>query len=409
VIDRDGHSVYECKKGDQYIVDQKRTNGHTAMVRCACWDPKSKEKFISCSDDGTIRLWDINYVVKNKNVITLKNSHAKKTGCTYCMYARDGNMIFGSGQDGSIQAWDTRKMFVNTALKNLTAHAGNEISCLCANHDGTTLVSRGMDDTVKQWDCRNFKTPVNTTGNLLSYYSSTTCSFSPDEKLIVTGTSAMKDGSSGGELLFLERDTLNIAHRINFGAKSVITSLWHSKINQILVGLSDGNVKVLFDPEKSNKGATLCIGKIKKRRYDPSDELITPKIITPHALRMYKEKREDGIRKTKRKNRADPVLSHKPAAPLAGLSSTGGRIKEGMSLTEFVVKNIALDKQDKQNPREALLKHAKEAEENPFWITPAYSKSQPNPIFKENAESDEEEEPEQGVFQGTSTKKQKTE
>merc|ERR1712013_226695 len=302
-------------------------------------------------------------------------------------------MILGAGQDGSIQAWDTRKMFVNTALKNMTAHGGNEITCLCVSHDNETLISRGMDDTVKQWDRRNFKQPVNVARDLLTYYGSTSCFFSPDEKLIITGTSAKKDNSTEGELIFMERDTLKVAHRIGFGEKkSVISSLWHPKINQIVCGLSDGSIKVLFDPTKSNKGATLCIGKIKMRRYDPSDDILQPKIITPHSLRMYKEKRHDSIRKTRRQNRADPVLSHKPEAPLGGLSSTGGRIKEGMSLTEFVVKNIALDKQDKQNPREALLKHAEEAEKNPFWITPAYSKNQPKPIFKEKDSDDEEEE-----------------
>ena len=38
---------------------------------------------------------------------------------------------------------------------------------------------------------------------------------------------------------------------------------------------------------------------------------------------------------------------------------SGGRIREGMSLSGFVVKQIALSKVDDSNPREAILRHAK--------------------------------------------------
>lgn len=79
-----------------------------------------------------------------------------------------------------------------------------------------------------------------------------------------------------------------------------------------------------------------------------------------------------------------------------------------MSLTGFVVKNIALAKKDDKNPREAILKHAKAAAEDPYWITPAYSKSQPHQIFKEGSDDEKEEEEETGVF-ASASKRQKTE
>lgn len=53
----------------------------------------------------------------------------------------------------------------------------------------------------------------------------------------------------------------------------------------------------------------------------------------------------------------------------------GGRVgTHGGTLSSYIVKNIALDKTDDSNPREAILRHAKEAEENPYWVAPAYSK-----------------------------------
>jgi len=391
VLDRDGHQVYECKKGDQYIVDMRNTKGHISMVRNCCWDPKDRNMFISSGDDGTIRLWDINTVRKNKQVIAVKNMQSRKTGCTYCTFNHDGKLILGAGQDGSIQGWDTRKMFVNTTIKIPNAHMnGSETSCLCLAHDNRTLISRGGDDTVKQWDIRNSKKPVATAIGLTSFYATTTCSFSPDEKLVITGTSTKKEGE--GKLLFLERDTMNIVSEVMFGTGvSVVASLWHPKLNQIVVGLSDGNVRVLFDPSKSRNGATLCVGKVKHKRVDLGEELIKPQIINPHSLRMYREKKTDTIKKTKAKMRADPIASHKPEAPMGTGPGAGGRLKQGMSLTGFVVRNIALAKKDDTNPREALLKHAKEAEENPYWISPAYSNTQPEKIFKEESDTDEDE------------------
>lgn len=57
------------------------------------------------------------------------------------------------------------------------------------------------------------------------------------------------------------------------------------------------------------------------------------------------------------------------------LLGRGGRVgTHGGTLSSYIVKNIALDKTDDSNPREAILRHAKEAEENPYWVAPAYSK-----------------------------------
>lgn len=41
------------------------------------------------------------------------------------------------------------------------------------------------------------------------------------------------------------------------------------------------------------------------------------------------------------------------------------------------------------DPREALLSHAKEAESDPMWVTPAYAKTQPKHLFmKEDLRQD---------------------
>eukprot|EP00794_Sanderia_malayensis_P015144 gene15144-16701_t len=385
VFDRDGHEVYECKKGDQYIVDMKNTKGHVSMLNGACWDPKDANYFMTCADDGTVRLWDINDVRRNKTVIKTKTQQGKKTPATTCTFNNDGKIIVAAGQDGSIQAWDTRKPFVHTAFCNRQAHGnGTSTSCLTFAYDGLEFASRGGDDTVKLWDFRNFKKPVNVATNLLTYYDVTKCVFSPNDAMVLTGTSAHK-GQGNGSLVFLERTTFKKLHEIPFENTNVVSCLWHPRLNQIVTGCSNGEIKILFDPNKSKSGATLCIGKQKKKRIDPGEKLIQQQIITPHALKMYKEPRAKSMKRVKQDLRKDPVLSKKPDPPVTGPGS-GGRIRQGTSLSGFIIKQIALQKYDDSNPREAILKHAKAAEERPHYVTPAYKKTQPKAVFQETEE-----------------------
>lgn len=69
------------------------------------------------------------------------------------------------------------------------------------------------------------------------------------------------------------------------------------------------------------------------------------------------------------------------------LNIPGGRVaSSGGTLSSYVIRNLGLSKrvEDDQDPREAILKYAKEAEEDPYWIAPAYSKTQPKAIYSQN-------------------------
>ena len=47
------------------------------------------------------------------------------------------------------------------------------------------------------------------------------------------------------------------------GTSHVIRAAWHPKLNQMMVGSGDGIVRVYYDPERSVRGAKLCM--VKKR------------------------------------------------------------------------------------------------------------------------------------------------
>uniref|UniRef100_A0A493T4R8 WD repeat-containing protein 70 n=1 Tax=Anas platyrhynchos platyrhynchos TaxID=8840 RepID=A0A493T4R8_ANAPP len=393
VLDRDGFPVMECIKGDQYIVDMTNTKGHTAMLNSGCWHPKIKEEFLTCSNDGTVRTWDVNNEKKHKSVFKPRSVQGKRVIPTTCTYSRDGKLIAAGCQDGSIQIWD-RNMSVHTKFHCRQAHApGTDTSCLAFSYDGTALASRGGDDTLKMWDIRQFKKPLHSAERLSSFFPMTDCCFSPDDKILVTGTSVKKGGGSG-KLFFFDRETFQKLYEIEVTDASVVRCLWHPKLNQIMVGTGNGLAKVYYDPVKSQRGAKLCVVKT-KRKERQAETLTQDYIITPHALPMFREPRQRSTRKQLEKDRLDPMKSHKPEPPVAG-PGRGGRVgTHGGTLSSYIVKNIALDKTDDSNPREAILRHAKEAEENPYWVAPAYAKTQPKTVFAEvEPEDDETDKPE---------------
>ncbi|XP_066507302.1 WD repeat-containing protein 70 isoform X2 [Hoplias malabaricus] len=388
VLDRDGFQVLECVKGDQYIVDMANTKGHTAMLNSGCWHPKIKEEFLTCSNDGTVRTWDLNNDKKHKSVFKPRSLQGKRVTPTCCTYSRDGKLIAAGCQDGTIQIWD-RNLSVHTKFHCRQAHTpGSDTSCLTFSYDGTTLASRGGDDTLKTWDIRSFKKPLNVATGLTSYFPMTDCCFSPDDKLLVTGTSVKRE-EGNGKLVFFDRESFKKVYEIEVASASVVRCLWHPKLNQIMVGTADGLAKVYYDPVKSQRGAKLCVVK-NKRKEKQAETLTQDYIITPHALPMFREARQRSTRKQLEKDRLDPMKSHKPEPPVSG-PGRGGRVAaHGGTLSSFIVKNIALDKTDDSNPREAILRHAKEAADNPYWVAPAYKQTQPDPLFAEEESEDEE-------------------
>ncbi|CAI8054115.1 WD repeat-containing protein 70 [Geodia barretti] len=191
VLDRDGHNKMQCPKGWQYIIDMTNTKGHVSMINCACWHPKIKETFLTCSNDCTLRLWDVNEKEKQLNVIKGRDKKGRKSAISTCSFSKDGKMIAAGLVDGSIQLWKSSGPFTRSSLHQYTAHTpGTETSCITMSHDNQTLVSRGGglkitihhrklrlflflkgDDTLKVWDIRSFKRPVNVATGLQNFFS----------------------------------------------------------------------------------------------------------------------------------------------------------------------------------------------------------------------------------------------
>ncbi|ELK32354.1 WD repeat-containing protein 70 [Myotis davidii] len=160
VIDRNGFEVMECIKGDQYIVDMANTKGHTAMLHTGSWHPKRKGEFMTCSNDATVRTWEVENPKTQQSVFKPRTMQGKKVIPTTCAYSRDGKLITAACQNGSIQIWD-RNLTVHPKFHYKQAHdPGTDTSCVAFSCNGTVLASRGGDDSLKLRDIRQFNKPL---------------------------------------------------------------------------------------------------------------------------------------------------------------------------------------------------------------------------------------------------------
>lgn len=70
--------------------------------------------------------------------------------------------------------------------------------------------------------------------------------------------------------------------------QSAVRTLWHPKLNQIFVTTGSGEIKVFYDPEKSQRGITQCALKAVKRKTGGA-YFASNQIMNPHALPIFKK------------------------------------------------------------------------------------------------------------------------
>jgi WD40 repeat protein len=376
IYSRDGFMLGECLRGDMYIIDMTNTKGHVANLGNAVWSPTEKDIFMTSGADSTIRIWDVEKIqFTQKTVIKLKTAQGHKTAVNYCNYSKDGKSIFGGCEDGSIQVFGVKGQYSRPSLAIREAHMG-EITGMAFHEDGVTIASRAMDDTMKLWDIRQTKQPVAVFSDLMNY-GNTNCSFSPDGNLLFTGT-CVKRGEGTGLLVFYDKTLRKRVKQIGIekGA-SVVATLWHPKINQIVVGTSASKAHVFYNPELSKNGALLSVTRA-ARVPDPNDYEPPHEVHTPSGPTIWIE--NPHLKRRELSSRFDP-RKHAKLEPSQIENGPGRNGRLGSSVTQYLMQNyIRKDTSRDEDPREALLKYDQEAKENPYWFA-AYQKTQPEPKF----------------------------
>ena len=128
-----------------------------------------------------------------------------KVSVTSICFSQKGEIIMGGCQDGSLQLWDFRENnLYRPSVFIPFAHAPNsEVTCILGFRDSRRFVSRALDDSMKVWDMRKSDQPLfswDEQHSLFNLNPKTSVTLSPNEKIVLTGTSVRK-GYAHGEVV----------------------------------------------------------------------------------------------------------------------------------------------------------------------------------------------------------------
>ncbi|KAF8007231.1 hypothetical protein BT93_K1282 [Corymbia citriodora subsp. variegata] len=393
IYDRDGLTLGEFVKGDMYIRDLKNTKGHISGLTWGEWHPKTKETILTSSEDGSLRIWDVNDFKSQKQVIKPKLARPGRVPVTTCTWDREGKCIAGGIGDGSIQIWNLKPGWGSRPDIHVEKAHSDDITGLKFSSDGKILLTRSFDGSLKVWDLRLMKNPLKVFEDLPNHYAQTNIAFSPDEQLFMTGTSVERESTIGGLLCFFDRSKLELVSRIGISPTcSVVQCAWNPRLNQIFATSGDksqGGTHVLYDPTLSERGALVCVARAPRKKSVDDFEL-KPVIHNPHALPLFRD--QPSRKRQREKILKDPLKSHKPELPMNG-PGHGGRVgaSKGSLLTQYLLKQGGMIKETwmDEDPREAILKYADAAEKDPKF-TRAYAQTQPEPVFAKSDSEDED-------------------
>lgn len=80
------------------------------------------------------------------------------------------------------------------------------------------------------------KTELKSFEDLPNHYAQTNVAFSPDEQLLLTGTSVERDSTTGGLLCLFDRQKLELVSKVGISPTcSVVQCSWHPKLNQVCI------------------------------------------------------------------------------------------------------------------------------------------------------------------------------
>ncbi|KND94926.1 putative WD repeat-containing protein [Tolypocladium ophioglossoides CBS 100239] len=389
IMSRNGDVMTEFVKGDMYLRDMNNTKGHISEITTGTWHPTDKNICITAGTDSTLRIWDINNKRSQKEVVVFKSKAAgsagrtKMTAVAWATAASGGsNVLVGAALDGTLVMYGGNGPFTRPAGEIRDAHkpqtwtGGVDISA-----DGRMVVTRGGDDLIKLWDTRKFTKPLVSVSHpsTSDHYPTSNIRYSPNSTSIVTG-------SATGYLHILNPGNLRPEHVTPITPGSpLITVDWHPKINQIITGSANAETHVLYNPTMSTRGAVDVMSRAPKKRHvddnpeftmDQSVGISGDAIVTPGAMAGSRKAGVTGTGRSK-----DPRRPHVPQKTPFQKSQPDER---------RVAENIPLARMLHEDPREALLKYAEKAQNDPMF-TKAWSKTQPQTEYAEL--SDEEEGP----------------
>ncbi|KAG5358559.1 WD repeat-containing protein 70 [Yarrowia sp. B02] len=329
IFSRDGQELAESVEGDMYLVTPQNTKGHTATVLTAA--ALGGAEFATSSRDQTVRIWKYaSGVLKQTHVIVTKPKGVKKVA------GDDSGVVYHLAALGDVVAAASKDSLATYSKSNGYSRpmstVQTEVTSLASN--GTSLIVTGQDKSLKILS-RDLKTQLETSLDEVVHATA----FSPDSKYIVAVSDSLR---------ILDSSDLAEVYKCRLQSPAKCVS-WHAALNQIFIGLQDGQLQMLFSPELSTKGALSVLERgHRKRNIDDVLQTVdvsssSLKTVNPFADDFHKDQQR------RKKQAASFVPDNK-------LDVWGTPDQKHVDATT--------DKAYRQDPREELLKYAEKAKDS---------------------------------------------
>ena len=213
--------------------------GHTALVTGVAHLPDGR-RIITCSHDGSLRLWEIESGTQIGDDWRDDGDHAAV--CSMAL-SPNGETVANGSMDGKVRLWDVETEKVVARWTGYTHAAGP----LCWSADGERVVS-GSSDLTRVWDVKSGDTVL---GPIKTGHDVAAVIYSPDTTKIATG--GVSD--NGDALKIWDAKTGNLLSTVKHNSYQVSSLAWTSDQKNLITG-SHCSIRI-FDTATWQQIATL--------------------------------------------------------------------------------------------------------------------------------------------------------
>ncbi|KAM4753057.1 coronin-2A isoform 2-T4 [Cyanocitta cristata] len=254
--------VTECVGGGAFLVIPiKQTGkldphypkvcGHKGNVLDIKWNPFNDFVIASCSEDATVKIWDIPNQLIKKSITTPKKEllgHARRVGLIEWHPTAD-NILFSSGYDYKIMIWnlDVKDAVLSEPVKIIDVHKDVVLS-MSFNTDGSLLATACRDRKIRVIDPR--AGTVLQEANYKSHRANKVLFLGNMKKLFSTGTSWW----NSRQIALWDQNDLSVPllEEDLDGSSGLLFPVYDSDTHMLyVVGKGDGNIRYYeISPEK---------------------------------------------------------------------------------------------------------------------------------------------------------------
>ncbi len=146
-------TVYDLNRAGQGL-EVARIQEHVRQVHKLAVNPFKNSWFLSASQDGTVKSFDIRSPIQGRSGPTLRSLQTYKCNAEAVRDVKwsptDGFEFACCTDSGVVLKWDSRKP--SAPILKIPAHPGSSCSAISWHPDGVHLISGGMDQRCYVWD-----------------------------------------------------------------------------------------------------------------------------------------------------------------------------------------------------------------------------------------------------------------